>query len=341
MVGSVLQPLIGLHTDAHPKPCSLVVGMAVTLCGLVLLALASSYPVILAAAAMIGMGSAIFHPEASRMARLASGGRHGFAQSLFQVGGNAGTAFGPLLAASIIVPRGQRSILLFTGLAFAGMMILSRVGAWYAMKLAERSGSAGGGKPQGARYSRGVILSSMSILLVLIFSKFFYIASMTSYYTFFTMQKFGVSVQASQFYLFCFLGAGAVGTIVGGPIGDRIGRKAVIWVSVLGAAPFALLMPHANLFWTVVLTMCTGLILSSAFPAIVVYATELLPAKVGLVAGLFFGLSFGMAGVGSALLGRLADATSLSFVMHACAYLPLLGLLAAFLPNTRLAPAGR
>lgn len=341
IVGSLLQPMIGLYTDKHPKPYSLVLGMGVTLCGLILLALASSYAAILTAAAMIGMGSAIFHPEASRMARLASGGRHGFAQSLFQVGGNAGTAFGPLLAASIIVPRGQRSILLFTALGFAGMIVLSRVGAWYAATLAERTQKSGMLKPQEPRYSQGVIVVSMSILLVLIFSKFFYIASMTSYYTFYLMQKFGVSVQAAQIYLFCFLGAGAVGTIVGGPIGDRIGRKAVIWVSVLGVAPFALLMPHANLFWTVVLTICTGLVLSSAFPAIVVYATELLPAKVGLVAGLFFGLSFGMAGVGSALLGRLADATSLNFVMHACAFLPLLGMLAAFLSDTRRARLGR
>lgn len=336
IVGSVFQPLIGLYTDQHPKPFSLVAGMGVTLCGLVMLALAPSYPMILTAAAMIGMGSAIFHPEASRMARLASGGKHGFAQSLFQVGGNAGTALGPLLAATIIVPRGQRSILFFTALAFAGMIVLSRVGQWYAARLAERSRAHASSQKKESRFSSRTVAVSMAILLVLIFSKFFYIASMTSYYTFYLMQKFGLPVQAAQFYLFLFLAAGAAGTILGGPIGDRIGRKTVIWVSVLGVAPFSLIMPHANLFWTVALSMCTGLILSSAFPAIVVYATELLPAKVGLVAGLFFGFSFGMAGVGSALLGRLADATSLDFVMRACAYLPLLGLLAAFLPNTRL-----
>lgn len=335
-IGSVFQPLIGLYTDQHPKPYSLVLGMGVTFCGLVLLALAPTYAAILLAAALIGTGSAIFHPEASRMARLASGGRHGFAQSLFQLGGNAGTAAGPLLAAAIIVPRGQRSILLFTALAFAGMIVLSRVGRWYAARLAERSRASSALAPRESRFSTRTVAVSMTILIVLIFSKFFYIASMTSYYTFFLMQKFGLSVQAAQLYLFLFLGAGALGTILGGPIGDRIGRKTVIWFSILGMAPFALLMPHANLFWTAVLTMLSGMILSSAFPAIVVYATELLPAKVGLVAGLFFGFSFGMAGVGSAVLGRLADATSLNFVIQACAYLPLLGLFAAFLPSTKL-----
>jgi MFS transporter, FSR family, fosmidomycin resistance protein len=333
MTGSLFQPFVGLYTDRKPKPYSLAVGMGVTLSGLVLLALAPSYHVILIAAGMIGLGSAIFHPESSRMARLASGGRHGFAQSLFQVGGNVGTALGPLLAAWIVVPYGQRYILVFTVLAFCGMIILLRVGNWYAVLLCERRAKTHAAQPHIRALSTGTIVLSMSVLLALMFSKFFYLASMTSYYTFYLMQKFGLSVQASQYRLFLFLFAVAVGTIVGGILGDRIGRKTVIWLSILGMSPFALILPHANLFWTAALSVVIGFIMASAFPAILVYATELLPGKVGLVAGLFFGLAFGLAGIGSAVLGRLADATSIQFVVAVCAFLPLIGLLAGLLPN--------
>jgi MFS transporter, FSR family, fosmidomycin resistance protein len=333
MTGSVFQPLVGLYTDRKPKPYSLTVGMGITLSGLVLLALASGYHAILLAAGMIGLGSAIFHPESSRMARLASGGRHGFAQSLFQVGGNAGTAAGPLLAAWIVVPRGQRYILVFTLVAFCAMIILARVGNWYSALLGKRRTKAHTAEPPVRALSSGAITLSMSVLLALMFSKFFYLASMTSYYTFYLMQKFGISVQAAQYRLFLFLFPVAVGTIVGGILGDRVGRKTVIWLSIVGVSPFALILPHANLFWTAVLTMVIGFIMASAFPAILVYATELLPGKVGLVAGLFFGLAFGLAGIGSAVLGVLADATSITFVMSVCAFLPLIGFLTSLLPN--------
>ena len=334
LTGSIFQPLVGLYTDHNPKPYSLVAGMGFSLCGLVLLAMASRYEIILAGSALVGLGSAVFHPESSRMARLASGGRHGFAQSLFQVGGNAGTALGPLLAAWIIVPRGQRYILVFSVVALAGMFVLSRVGRWYAVRLSERKTTAHAEKPAN-RFSPKIITAALAVLLVLIFSKFIYLASMTNYYTFYLMHKFGVSVQSSQLYLFVFLAAVAVGTMAGGPIGDKIGRKAVIWVSILGMSPFSLLLPHANLFWTAVLSVPIGFIMASAFPAILVYATELLPTKVGLIAGLFFGLAFGTAGIGSAILGKLADHTSISFVMAVCAFLPLIGLLTAWLPNLK------
>jgi FSR family fosmidomycin resistance protein-like MFS transporter len=333
LVGSVLQPVVGLYTDRHPQPYSLPIGMGVTLCGLVLLALAQSYQVVLFAAALVGTGSAVFHPESSRMARLASGGRHGFAQSLFQVGGNMGTALGPLLAAWLIVPRGQRHILWFSMLAFAGIVILARVGGWYLGKVAtvqrQASRTASAGTGLGTRQVTWALL----ILLALMFSKFFYLASMTNYYTFYLMHRFGISVQASQIYLFIFLFAGACGTLAGGPVGDRIGRKRVIWVSILGMAPFSLLMPHTGLLATAVLSVFASLVMASAFPAILVYATELLPGKVGMIAGLFFGLAFGLAGIASAVLGRLADLTSIEFVMLACSYLPLLGLLTWFLPE--------
>lgn len=334
MVGSVFQPVVGFYTDRHPKPYSLVVGMGITLCGLVALALAPGYDAVLAAAAMIGMGSAIFHPESSRMARLASGGRHGFAQSLFQVGGNAGSSLGPLLAALIIARYGRQHILWFTLLAFAGMIILSRVGAWYQQHLDERRANHSA-EVHHHPVARAQVPFLLGILLCLMFSKFFYLASMTNYYTFYLIQKFGVTVPQSQIYLFVFLFAVAVGTIAGGPVGDKIGRKLVIWVSILGMAPFALLLPHANLFGTVVLSVINGMILASAFPAILVYATELLPGKVGTIAGLFFGFAFGLAGIASAVLGRLADATSILFVVKVCSFLPLLGLLTAFLPNLK------
>ncbi len=334
MVGSIFQPVIGAYTDRHPKPYSLVVGMGITFVGLIALALAPSYYAVLAAAAMIGMGSAIFHPESSRMARLASGGRHGFAQSLFQVGGNAGTALGPLLAACIITRYGRHHILWFTLLALTGMIILARVGAWYKQHLDERRAN-NSAEVHHHPVAPAKVPFLLAILLCLMFSKFFYLASMTNYYTFYLMQKFSLTVPQSQIYLFVFLFAVAAGTIAGGPVGDKIGRKLVIWISILGMAPFALLLPHANLFWTVVLSVINGLILASAFPAILVYATELLPGRVGTISGLFFGFAFGMAGIASAVLGKLADATSILFVVKICSFLPLIGLLTAFLPNLK------
>ncbi len=335
MVGSVLQPFVGYYTDRNPKPYSLAFGMGITLCGLILLALAPSYHGVLVAAGMVGMGSAIFHPESSRMARLASGGRHGFAQSLFQVGGNAGSALGPLLAAWIIVPHGQRHILWFTIFAFAGIVVLSRVGRWYANRLAKTTPGSSALAHGHPGMNPGKVIFSLCVLLTLMFSKFIYLACMTSYYTFFLIHKFGVSVQGSQLFLFLFLFAVAIGTLAGGPIGDRIGRKWVIWISILGVAPFALLLPHANLFWTAILSLIVGMIMASAFPAILVYATELMPGRVGLIAGLFFGFAFGIGGIGSAVLGKLADATSILFVIRVCSFLPLLGLLTGLLPNLK------
>ena len=334
MVGSVFQPVVGFYTDRHPKPYSLVVGMGVTLVGLVALALAPSYYAVLAAAAMVGFGSAIFHPESSRMARMASGGSHGFAQSLFQVGGNAGSALGPLLAASIITRYGRQHILWFTLLALAGMFILARVGSWYRRHLQERRAS-NTAEVHHHPVARAQVPFLLGILLCLMFSKFFYLASMTNYYTFYLIERFGLTVPQSQIYLFVFLFAVAAGTIAGGPIGDRIGRKPVIWISILGMAPFALLLPHANLFGTAILSIINGLILASAFPAILVYATELLPGKVGTISGLFFGFAFGLAGIASAVLGKLADATSIVYVVKVCSFLPLIGLLTAFLPELK------
>lgn len=334
MVGSVCQPVVGFYTDRHPKPYSLVIGMGITLVGLVALALAPGYYAVLVAAGMVGLGSAIFHPESSRMARLASGGRHGFAQSLFQVGGNAGSSLGPLLAAGIITRYGRPHMLWFTLLALAGMLILARVGSWYRQHLDERRAGNTADVPH-----RPVVPAQvpflLGILLCLMFSKFFYLASMTNYYTFYLIQRFGLTVPQSQIYLFVFLFAVAAGTIAGGPIGDRIGRKPVIWISILGMAPFALLLPRANLLGTAVLSIINGLILASAFPAILVYATELLPGKVGTIAGLFFGFAFGLAGIASAVLGKLADATSIVYVVKACSFLPLIGLLTVFLPELK------
>lgn len=332
MVGSVFQPFVGHYTDRNPKPYSLVAGMGITLLGLVALALAPNYGAILAAAAMIGLGSAIFHPESSRLARLASGGRHGFAQSLFQVGGNAGTSLGPLLAAFVITRYGRRHILWFTLIALAGMIILSRVGAWYQRHLKERLSSTYAHPPHHA-VAWPKVLRGLSILLCLMFSKFFYLASMTNYYTFYVIHKFVLTVPQAQFYLFLFLFAGVVGTFVGGPVGDKLGRKFVIWISILGVAPFSIMLPHVNLLGTAILSVINGLVLASAFPAILVYATELLPGKVGTIAGLFFGLAFGMAGIASAVLGKVADATSISFVIELCSFLPLIGLLTVFLPE--------
>ncbi|MBN9017151.1 MAG: MFS transporter [Rhizobiales bacterium] len=332
LTASILQPIVGIYTDKRPMPFSLPIGMGFTLIGLLLLASATSYPLILLSVALIGLGSSIFHPESSRVARMASGGRHGLAQSLFQVGGNFGSAVGPLLAALIILPRGQGAVAWFAVAALIGIMLLSRVGIWY-----RAQHRAGIGKKAvhavASALPRRLVIRSVVILAVLIFSKFFYMASLTSYYTFFLIDRFGVSVRDSQIFLFIFLGAVAAGTVAGGPIGDRFGRKFVIWFSILGVLPFTLLLPHASLPWTVVLTVIIGFVLSSAFPAIIVYAQELVPGKVGLVSGLFFGFAFGMGGIGAAALGELADMTSIEFVFQICAFLPLLGLLTMFLPN--------
>lgn len=333
---SVLQPVVGLYTDRHPLPFSLAAGMGLSLVGLVLLSVAPAFGVLLVAAALVGLGSAIFHPEAVRVARLASGGRYGLAQSLFQVGGNAGTALGPLLAAFIVVPNGQGSVAWFSAAALGGMLVLSAVGRWYSGRPAglarpARTASAG----QGGALSRPRIVATIAVLLALIFSKYFYMASFTSYYTFYLIHRFGLTVAQSQIDLFVFLGAAAAGTILGGPIGDRFGRKLVIWVSILGVLPFTLALPYANLFWTVMLTVPIGLILASAMPAILVYAQELLPGRIGLVGGLFFGFAFGMGGLGAALLGELADRTSIEQVYAWCAYLPTIGLLAILLPRLR------
>ncbi|HVB02337.1 MAG TPA: MFS transporter [Chitinophagaceae bacterium] len=334
LTASLLQPLVGLFTDRHPLPFSLAAGMGFTLLGLVSLAVAGSFGMLLLSVGMVGLGSAVFHPESSRLAHMASGGKHGMAQSLFQLGGNTGSSIGPLVAAAIIVPYGRFYVIWFSLAALIGMLVLWRVGGWYRDNLSRFKKKARvivlNTSP--ALSSRKVSIS-LFILLALIFSKFFYLSSMTSYYTFYLMEKFHISLQNSQIHLFIFLFAVALGTMIGGPLGDRIGRKYVIWASILGVAPFTLLMPHADLLWTSILSVIIGLILSSAFPAILVYAQELVPGKVGMISGLFFGLAFGMGGLGSALLGVLADKTSLRFVYEVCAFLPFIGLLTGFLPN--------
>jgi len=333
LTASLLQPLIGLYTDRKPKPYSLPFGMGFTLIGLALLSMASSYAFILVAAGLIGMGSAVFHPESSRVARMASGGQHGLAQSLFQVGGNAGASLGPLLAAFVVLPRGQHSIVWFTLAALTAIVLLTNVGAWY--KHRESVGLAARAKKAliHASLSSTRIAFSLAILIALMFSKFIYLASLSSYYTFFLISKFHVSVQSAELHLFIFLGAVAAGTIIGGPIGDRIGRKYVIWCSILGVLPFTLMLPWANLFWTGILSVVIGLILASAFSAIIVYAQELVPGRIGTISGLFFGLAFGMGGVGAAYLGKLADHSGIYFVYQVCAFLPAIGLLTGFLPN--------
>jgi FSR family fosmidomycin resistance protein-like MFS transporter len=340
LTGSLLQPFVGLYTDRHPLPYSLAVGMGVTLLGLVLVSQAGSYPMILFAAALIGMGSAVFHPEASRVAKLASGGRHGFAQSLFQVGGNFGSSLGPLLAALIIVPHGQAYILWFTLAALLGIIILTRVGGWYRLHVPALRARVGG-RTIHPEFSTGQVAWYVVILLTLILSKYLYLVSLSNYYTFYLIAKFGVSIRSSTLLLFIFLFSVAAGTIIGGPIGDRFGRKYVIWVSILGVAPFTLILPHVGLGGTIALSVVIGLILSSAFSAILVYAQELIPGRTGLVAGLFFGFAFGTAGIGASLLGKLADHTSIFYVFQFCAYLPLLGLLTGFLPNLDVAPRAR
>ncbi|KPC53351.1 MFS transporter [Amantichitinum ursilacus] len=331
ITASLLQPVVGLYTDRKPQPYSLPIGMGFTLAGLLLLSVAPSFGWLLLAAALVGTGSSIFHPESSRVARMASGGRHGLAQSLFQVGGNLGSSMGPLLAAAIIVPHGQGSIAWFSLAALVAMVVLYKVGGWY--RIHRQGARAKASRVAAHNLSRKQIGTSIAILLALIFSKYFYMASIGSYFTFYLIQKFGVSVQSAQVHLFVFLFAVAAGTVIGGPVGDRIGRKYVIWASILGVAPFTLVLPYANLFWTGVLTVIIGVVLASAFSAILVYAQELIPGKVGMVSGLFFGFAFGMGGIGAATLGVLADHTSIEFVYHLCAFLPLLGLITMFLPD--------
>jgi MFS transporter, FSR family, fosmidomycin resistance protein len=331
VTSSMLQPLVGLAADRRPQPYSLSVGMAATLAGLLMLAHASSYPGLLVGSALVGVGSAVFHPEASRVARMASGGRHGLAQSLFQVGGNVGSASGPILAALIVIPKGQGSVAWFSSAALLAMTVLFLVGNWY-----RREHSLPRRVRQSAaapNLTRRHIAWSLVILLSLVFSKAFYQASLSTYYTFYLISKFHLSVAEAQVYLFIFLASVAIGTLIGGPIGDRIGRKAVIWGSILGAVPFALILPYANLFWTPILTVAIGATMASASSAIIVYGIDLVPGKIGTMAGLFFGLGFGMAGIGAAALGKVADFTGIDTVYHLCAFLPLIGLLTVFLPD--------
>ena len=344
---SLLQPLVGLYSDRHPKPYFLAVGMGITLIGLLTLSMAPTYGTILVAAALAGTGSAIFHPESSRVARMASGGQHGMAQSLFQVGGNAGSALGPLLAA-FVLPRGQSSIAWFSFVALLGMILLADIGAWAKRRRKSQLPSPAGplaghvsasSEEHHAVISRRKVIVSLAVLVVLMFSKFFYLASLNAYYTFYLISKFRVSIQTAQIYLFVFLGAVAVGTFFGGPVGDRLGRKVVIWYSILGILPFTVLLPYANLFWTGILSVIIGLILASAFSTILVFAQELVPGRIGTVSGFFFGFAFGLGGIGAALLGKLADSTSIGFVYHVCSFLPAVGILTAFLPD--LGPTGR
>ncbi len=333
LTASMFQPLIGLYTDRRPVAYALPVGMTFTLCGLLLLAYAPTYSLLLVASGLIGTGSSIFHPESSRVARAASGGRYGFAQSFFQVGGNTGSALGPLAAAAVIAPFGQHSVAWFCGVALVGIALLTGVSRWHA---GHRSAFPHGARPVAtSSLPARTVAMAMMILLLLIFSKFFYVAGLSSFYTFYLIDKFGVSVQASQYLLFVFLLASAIGTLLGGALVDRLGQKPVIWASILGIAPFTLMLPYVNLFWTVTFTVLIGLILSSAFSAILVYAQELIPGKVGMVSGLFFGFAFGMGGLGAALLGVLADHTSIEFVYRVIAFLPLIGMVTAFLPKVR------
>ena len=336
--GSVLQPIIGVYTDKHPKPYSLSIGMVCTLIGLLTLSWAPNYASVLIAAALVGMGSAIFHPESSRIARLASGGRHGLAQSIFQVGGNAGSSVGPLLAAWVIIPHGQSSIAWFALAALLAILVLWNVGTWYRRQHLEHPARS---KPRMAPpnpVSPRRVAWAVGILMVLIFSKYFYMASISSYYNFYLIEKFHLSVQSAQVYLFLFLFAVALGTLIGGPIGDRVGRKRVIWFSILGVAPFTMALPYVDLLWTGFLSFIIGLILASAFSAILVFAQELMPGKVGAVSGLFFGVAFGMGGIAAAVLGALADRHGIEFVYRLCAFLPLIGIIAAFLPNLERRP---
>ena len=336
LTASVLQPFIGMYTDRYPQPRALSIGMGFTLVGLLLLSVAPNYSTVIIAAALVGAGSSIFHPESSRVARLASGGQHGLAQSIFQVGGNAGSAVGPLLAAWVIIPFGRTSVAWFSLAALIAICVLWRIGSWYLREHALRLGKsvlhAAGDQP---RAVTSKVAWAMSILVALVFSKYFYLTSLSSYYTFYLISRFHLSIQSAQLHLFGFLFAIALGTLVGGPVGDRIGRKRVIWVSILGVAPFTLLLPYANAAWTSVLVFIIGLTIASAFSAILVFAQELLPGRVGTVSGLFFGLAFGIGGIGAALLGKLADVRGIEYVYSVCSFLPLIGLLTVFLPDLR------
>lgn len=333
ITASLLQPAVGFYTDRHPKPYLLPIGMTCTLIGIVMLALVGTFGALLVAAGLIGIGSSAFHPEASRVARMASGGKFGLAQSTFQVGGNTGSALGPLLAAAIVVPFGQSHVAWFGLFTVAAIAILYRVSRWYEANIDRFR--RGGKHERETGLSRRTVQGALAVLAVLVFSKYFYMASLTSYYTFYLIERFDLSVATSQLYLFLFLGSVAAGTFLGGPIGDRIGRKAVIWFSILGAAPFTLALPYVDLFWTAVLTVCIGFILSSAFSAIVVYAQELVPGNVGMIAGIFFGLMFGFGGIAAAYLGHLADLYGIVHVYWLCSFLPLLGILTVLLPDTR------
>jgi MFS transporter, FSR family, fosmidomycin resistance protein len=335
ITASLLQPVIGHYTDRKPMPYSLPIGMVFTLVGLLLLAIAPTFPLLLLAAALIGMGSAVFHPESSRVARMASGGKHGFAQSFFQVGGNTGSAIGPLLAVFIVLPHGQIGSAWFSLAALVGIFVLIRVSHWYKARLAHLQSKPARHAGESARLPRRQIITAITVLIALIFSKYFYLAALTSYYTFYLISKFHVSVQSSQLHLFAFLAAVAAGTLIGGPVGDRVGRKSVIWCSILGVLPFTLVLPYANLFWTGILSVIIGFVIASAFSAILVYAQDLVPGRVGMISGLFFGFAFGMGGIGAAVLGKLADMTSIIFVYKVCAYLPAIGLLTGLLPDSR------
>jgi len=327
---SLLQPWIGLYTDRRPLPFLLPIGMCFTLAGVLMLSIVSTFPTLLIASGLIGVGSSTFHPEASRVARMASGGRYGFAQSLFQVGGNVGSALGPLLAAAVIVNRGHGNIAWFSLLAVLAIGVLYKVSHWYGGHLASFKPKAGG---HGPNLSRNKVMGALGVLALLVFSKYIYMASLSSYYTFYLIDKFHLSLGDAQLYLFLFLAAVAAGTFMGGPIGDRIGRKRVIWISILGAAPFTLLLPYVDLFWTAVLTVIIGFVISSAFSAIVVFAQELVPGKVGMIAGIFFGLMFGVSGIAAAAMGHLADVSGIAYVYKICSYLPLLGILTVLLPH--------
>lgn len=333
LTASLLQPTVGMYTDRKPQPYSLAIGMGATLIGLVLLSVANGYAMVVLAAALVGTGSAVFHPEASRVARLASGGRYGFAQSLFQVGGNLGSAFGPLLAAFIVLPRGQGSIAWFSVVALVAMMLLARVGMWYAPRIKPAAAAAASAVAAAVQRPPAHVVFFVALLMLLVLSKSVYTASLTSYFAFYLIDRFDISIQAAQVQLFIFMAAIAAGTIIGGPVSDKIGRRKTIWISILGALPFTLLLPYASLFWTGVLTIVIGLLMASSFPAILVYAHELIPGRVGLVSGVFFGFAFGLGGLGAAVLGHVADVQSISFVYTLCSYLPALGLVVWLLPN--------
>ena len=333
LTASLLQPAVGWFTDRHPLPFSLPVGMLFSLSGLLLLSMAPSYEILLVAVALLGVGSSVFHPESSRLARMASGGQFGLAQSMFQVGGNAGTSIGPLLAVAVVIPFGQRSLSWFAVLPLAGVCVLIYISLW--AKGQARLNRAKAAPPAAPPVPRKTVTRTLAVMLALMFSKYFYVASITSYFLFYLTSTFGISEEAAQLRLFVFLAALAAGTLVGGPLGDRIGRKYVIWVSILGITPFTLALPYANLLWTGVLIFVIGFTLASAFPSMVVFAQELMPGHVGAVAGLFFGMSFGMAGIGAAVLGKVADVYGIATVYHLCSYLPFLGLLAIFLPNLK------